>query len=462
MKKIVFLPGILIILAGCVNRTAPDVHQTPFQALSFDRDSLARCIRDEYLRAWQGYKAHAMGFDDVLSVSGTPHNWYGESLLITPIDALDGMILLGLNDEADSLLEFIVGHTSWDKNVDVSVFEINIRCLGGLLSSYEMTHDDRLLYLAEELGKRFLPAFSSPTGMPYRFVNLSTGRISGEVSNPAEIGTLIIEFGILSRHTENPLYYDLAKRAITELYQRRSAIGLVGEAINVETGEWTSTESHVGACIDSYYEYLYKGWLLFGDPDLKTMWDTHIKAINQYCAKENSKGYWYGRVDMNTGEQFNPQYGALEAFFPAVLALSGDVARAIRLHDSWYNVWTIHGLEPEAFDFEAYEVIPGGEMYYLRPEIIESCYYLHHFTGEERYLEMAKRIFEDLQTHCKTEIGYTIVKNIITKEKGDRMESFLFGETLKYLYLIFAPEKTINFDEIIFTTEAHPMDRAND
>jgi mannosidase alpha-like ER degradation enhancer 2 len=303
---------------------ATSCHQQPVQPKpdaagnipSFDRAGLAQQVREEYLRSWNCYKSHAMGYDDVGGVSGRPNNWYGESLLITPIDALDGMILLGLKQEADSLREYIVRNASWDKDVSVSVFEINIRCLGGLLASYELTGDERLLYLAEDLGKHFLPAFSSPTGMPYRFVNLSTGRISGEVSNPAEIGTLVIEFGILSRHTENPLYYDLAKRAVTELFNRRSAIGLLGDAINVETGEWTGTSSHVGACIDSYYEYLYKGWLLFGDPDLKAMWGTHIQAVNRYCARETDSRFWYGRVDMNAGDNFNPQYGALEAFIP--------------------------------------------------------------------------------------------------------------------------------------------------
>jgi mannosidase alpha-like ER degradation enhancer 2 len=369
------------------------------------------------------------------------------------------MILLGLQEEADSLREYIVRNASWDKDVSVSVFEINIRCLGGLLASYELTGDDRLLYLAEDLGKRFLQAFSSPTGMPYRFVNLQTGRISGEVSNPAEIGTLIIEFGILSRYTENPIYYDIAKRAVTELYNRRSAIGLVGDAINVETGQWTGTSSHVGACIDSFYEYLYKGWLLFGDKDLKDMWDVLIQAVKQYCEKENTLGFWYGRVDMNSGGNFIPQYGALEAFFPSLLVLSGDTSRAERLLTSWYKVWNIHGLEPEAFNFENWEIIPGGEMYYLRPEIIESCYYLYHFTNDPHYLEMARQIFADLLAYCRTDIGYTVVRNVVTKEEADRMESFLFGETLKYLYLIFDPEQTLDFDKVVFTTEAHPMKR---
>src|SRR4029079_12968462 len=134
-------------------------------------------------------------------------------------------------------------------------FEVTIRLLGGLLSSYQMTGDKRLLKLAEDLGTRLLPAFSSPTGMPYRFVNLRTGKVRDPESNPAETGTLLIEFGTLSKLTGKPVYYDKAKRALVETFKRRSKIGLVGEWINVETGQWTNSDSHISGAIDSYYEY---------------------------------------------------------------------------------------------------------------------------------------------------------------------------------------------------------------
>ena len=72
--------------------------------------------------------------------------------------------------------------------------------------------------------------------MPYRYVNLRTGKVSKPVSNPAETGTLLIEFGTLSKLTGKPIFYEKAKRALVETYNRRSKIGLVGEWINVETG----------------------------------------------------------------------------------------------------------------------------------------------------------------------------------------------------------------------------------
>jgi mannosidase alpha-like ER degradation enhancer 2 len=46
---------------------------------------------------------------------------------------------------------------------------------------------------------------------------------------------------------------------------------------------------------------------------------------------------------------------------------------------------------------------------------------------------------------------------VTTKEKSDRMHSFLLAETFKYLYLLFAPASTLDFNAVIFNTEAHPI-----
>src|SRR5260370_29551177 len=126
---------------------------------------------------------------------------------MTPVDALDTMILMGLKVEADRTREYIVKNLSFDKNIDVQNFEVTIRLLGGLLSSYELTGDKRLLNLGEDLGNRLLPVFESPTGLPYRYVNLKTGKVRGNVTNPAEAGTLLIEFGTLARLTNRPVFY---------------------------------------------------------------------------------------------------------------------------------------------------------------------------------------------------------------------------------------------------------------
>src|SRR5205823_12804432 len=210
---------------------------------------MAERVKTEFLHAWNNYERYAWGHDALKPLSKTPHDWYGQSLLMTPVDALDTLIVMKLQTEADKARTLITSTLSFDRDIYVKNFEITIRLLGGLLSSYRLTGDKRLLALAEDLGNRLLPAFKSPTAMPYSFVNLRTGAVRGAETNPAEIGTLLIEFGALSKITGRAIYYDTAKRALVALYNRRSPLGLVGSSINVETGAWTDAESHISGGI---------------------------------------------------------------------------------------------------------------------------------------------------------------------------------------------------------------------
>jgi mannosidase alpha-like ER degradation enhancer 2 len=422
-----------------------------------DRDKLAASVRNELLASWKAYEQYAWGHDELRPMTKTPHDWYGESLLMTPVDSLDTLIILGLNDEAARAKALIVEKLSFDKDISVQNFEVTIRLLGGLLSAYQLTRDERLLRLADDLGTRLLPVFNSPTGMPYRFVNLRTGKTSGPKSNPAEIGTLLLEFGTLSKLTQKPVYFDKAKNALVQLYKRRSKIGLVGEEIDVDSGEWVTTTSHVGGAIDSYYEYLLKCARLFGDEDCRAMWRTSVDAMNKYLADDTRNGLWYGEADMNTGKRTATQFGALHAFLPAVLALGGDLRRAKRLQASCFTMWKLHDIEPEVLDYKEMKVVNPG--YPLRPEIIESAFYLDSLTKDPRYVEMGKTFFDSLVTYTRTDAGYTILKSVVTKEKGDLMPSYFLAETLKYLYLLFSIDKIFDLDRVVFNTEAHPLRR---
>ena len=93
---------------------------------------------------------------------------------------------------------------SFDQDVKVQVFELTIRALGALLSTYQYLdrlpvdqkaqahalgltgkvdvkrYQGRMLELAHDLGKRLLPAFETPTGIPYSRVNLRRGVEKGE------------------------------------------------------------------------------------------------------------------------------------------------------------------------------------------------------------------------------------------------------------------------------------------
>ncbi len=466
-------------------QTAPS---TPMSAA--EQKQLADEVRQETLHTWEGYRKYAWGHDALKPLSKQPFDWYGHSLLMTPVDAMDTLILMGLTQQADDARKLVDTQLNFDQDIYVKDFEINIRLLGGLLSDYELTGDPKLLQLADDLGRRMMPMYDSPTGMPYEYVNLRTGAVRGAVSNPAEVGSMLLEYGMLARLTGKQIYYDKAKQAVVALYQRQSKIGLVGNGINVETGEWTGTTAGIMGGIDSYYEYLLKAAILFHDDDCEKMWESSLTAIQKYLADQRPDGLWYGQADMNAGARTTTRYGALDAFFPAVLALWEEEANARDcatvkaamtqpdnpalapvvctggqsslnprgLQNSGYRMWQFAGIEPDGFDYVKQQVT--GPSYPLRPEIIESAYYLYHDTDDPKYLQMGKTFFDSLVKYCRTPVGYAQLKDVRSKEQADEMESFFFAETLKYLYLLFSPPSTLQFNSIVFNTEAHPLIRA--
>jgi hypothetical protein len=453
----VVVPMRTILFACALLGTYVAAHGAPASRVAVDDAAATRMaerVKAEFLHAWSGYRRYAWGHDALAPLSRQPHDWYGISLLMTPVDALDTLIVVGAQGEADAARELIATSFNADQDIYVKNFEITIRLLGGLLSGYQMSGDARLLAKAEDLGTRLLPVFDSPTGLPYVEVNLHTGKTRNAKTNPAETGTLLLEFGTLAKLTGKAQFYDKAKRALVETFKRRSPIGLVGSAIDADTGAWIDTESHVSGGIDSYYEYLWKCWRLFGDEDCLAMWKTSITAVNRYLADDVHGELWYGYADMRSGTRTHAYYGALDAFLPALLALSGDLPRAARLQASSFRMWNLRHIEPEVLDYTTRQIIEPG--YALRPEIVESTYYLDHYTHDPKYRAMGTAMFRDFVKYCRTDAGYAALASVITKQKKDRMESFVLAETFKYYYLLFAPQ-ALDFDAVTFNTEAHPL-----
>ncbi len=420
---------------------------------------LARDVKAETLRTWTAYTTYAWPHDDLLPLSKRFRDRYGASISIAPIDAYSTLRIMGLDEEARRIEDFVVNDLTFDKDDYVKVFEVNIRILGGLLCMYEMSGNPRVLEKAREFGDRLLPAFRSPTGLPYYYVNLKTGATKGEIVCVAEAGSYLFEFGILSYYTGNPLYYQTAKRADLKLHSMRSPIGLLGRDMNVVTGEWTMTQSTVGAYADSYFEYLYKAWLLFKDPEIKRMWDSSIEAIQRHVAEPRGRLLWYGRVDMNSGRKVSSEVTLWDAFFPGLLALSGDLDRARRSDEAWDLLWSKHGLIPMVYDYDKDQIV--NPYYQLNPEVMESAYYLWHYTGDTRYLKNVERYYANIKEHCRTEIAYCHIEDVRTMKKADEMETFFIAETLKYCYLTFDKGNRVNPDDYVFSTEAHPFRKSD-
>lgn len=448
--KYFFLPALSLLGVIAVQAQSKDARFSNEMKME-----MCRKVKEAARHAWKGYRDFAWGADDLKPLTKQPKNWYKTSMLMTPVDAFDTFTILGLKDEAKEAKELILSKLDFNNDNEVQVFEITIRLLGGLITAYELDGDKKFLSLATDLANRLMPAFKTSTGLPYRYVHLQTGKTKDSINNPAEIGTLMMEFGKLSKLTGNNTYYKAAKKAIMYVYRKRSRIDLVGEQIDINTGKWLTAKSHIGAYIDSYYEYLYKSWLLFGDKDFKSAFDTHNKAIKKHLISKTYKGWFMHQVNMHTGKITGTRYGALEAFYAGLCAFAGDVETGRQIQEANYYMWTRFNLEPEEFDFKADTITSA--YYILRPENLESAFYLYRLTGELKYLWQGKVMVESLIERCKTDVAFASLKNVQTFEKSNSMESFFFGETLKYAYLIFAPESTLDFKKVVLTTEAHPF-----
>lgn len=449
MKKFISLVTLLCSL--CCAQAQPE---QPFSE-NMKRDMQAK-ILEACRHGWEGYKQYAWGYDDLRPLTKTGRNWHSRSLLMTPVDAYDTFILLGMKKEASEAKKLILDSLDFNRDDEIQVFEITIRLLGGLITAYEMDGDKKFLALAEDLGKRMMPAFNTPTGMPYRYVNLRTGKLRDSINNPAEIGTLMLEFGMLSKHTGNNVYYKAAKKAMLYVFDHRSKIDLVGTEINAITGEWTDKDSHISGKIDSYYEYLYKGWLLFHDQDMFHAWNIHKLAIEKWLVRPTPNGSFYAHVDMHTGAQTSTTYGALDAFYAGLMAYSENIAAARQVQKANFYMWEKFGLEPEEFDFSTGKMTNG--YYILRPENIESCFYLYRSTSDWKYLWMGKKMVDDILKYCKNDVGFAGLKNVQTKEKTNSMQSFFFSETMKYAYLLFDNPLKFKLKKYVFNTEAHPFE----
>uniref|UniRef100_A0AAQ4RKZ5 alpha-1,2-Mannosidase n=1 Tax=Gasterosteus aculeatus aculeatus TaxID=481459 RepID=A0AAQ4RKZ5_GASAC len=374
-------------------------------------------------------------------------------------------------DIDDSLGKKAMTDVRLDNDVVVSVFETNIRVLGGLLGAHVMAdllrqrggrmqwYRDELLHMAKELGHRLLPAFNTTSGLPYPKVNLRYGVLNplsrtGTESDTctACAGTMILEFAALSRLSGDSIFEEHARKALDVLWQRRQkGSDLVGTVINIHNEEWVRRESGVGAGIDSYYEYLMKAYILLGDNVFLDRFNIHYSAIMKYI----SQPPLLLNVHMhNPTVSVRSWMDSLLAFFPGLQVLRGDLKPAIETHEMLYQVTKQHKFLPEAFTTE-FRVHWGQHL--LRPEFAESTYYLYKATGDPYYLRVGQSIVEKLNAYARVPCGFAAVQDVRTGTHEDRMDSFFLAEMFKYLYLLFTDKSQlpIDIDDYIFTTEAH-------
>lgn len=227
---------------------------------------------------------------------------------------------------------------------------------------------------------------------------------------------------------------------------------LLGNHININTGSWTATDASVAGNMDSFYEYLLKSALLFGDEESAKMFKVTYTAVMEHLFKHP----WYVSAAMNTGRVSSVQFEALEGFWPGLQVLAGDTALAADTMHAFHSIWRELGFVPEAYDLQNQKVV--RPQYPLRPEMAESLYYLYQATGDDVWLMYGKEMIDSIDARARVECGFAAVENVANGRLRDHMDSFFLSETCKYLYLLFSPGHEIpSSDRFIFTTEGHPL-----
>ncbi|XP_029001621.1 ER degradation-enhancing alpha-mannosidase-like protein 3 isoform X2 [Betta splendens] len=447
-----------------------------------EKRKLKNQVVEMFDHAYKNYMDHAYPADELMPLTcrgrvrglepsrGDVDDALGKFSL-TLIDTLDTLVLLNKTTEFEAAVRRVLSDVRLDNDIVVSVFETNIRVLGGLLGGHSMAvmlrdegqhmqwYQDELLHMAKDLGLRLLPAFNTSSGLPYPRVNLKHGVRGPETRTGTETetctacaGTIILEFAALSRFTGDPVFEAHARRAMDFLWEKRQRnSNLVGTTINIHSGEWVRRDSGVGAGIDSYYEYLLKAYVLLGDDQFLQRFNIHYASIMKYISQPPLL------LDVHIHKPLLPArtwMDSLLAFFPGLQVLKGDIRPAIETHEMLYQVTKKHNFLPEAFttDFRVH-----WAQHPLRPEFAESTYFLYKATGDAYYLEAGRTILDNLNRFARVPCGFAAMKDVRTGSHEDRMDSFFLAEMFKYLFLLFAEADDLLFDieDYVFTTEAH-------
>ncbi|XP_065221293.1 mannosyl-oligosaccharide 1,2-alpha-mannosidase IA [Planococcus citri] len=454
-----------------------------------DKDEDIRQKRNKVVEmmkhAWGNYAKYAWGMNELKPLSKKAHNnsVFGAAPLgATIVDGLDTLYIMGLHDEFKRGRDWVAENLNFDNiNQDLSVFEINIRFVGGLLSCYALTGDVLFRDKAEQVANKLLPAFQTPTGIPYSLVNFKTGYIknygwaSGSSSILSEFGTLHLEFSYLSDVTGNNIFKEKVERIRKVLKDTEKVKGLYPNYMNPKTGKWGQHHMSMGGLGDSFYEYLLKSWIQSGkeDEDAKEMFEDAMDAVLKHMLQTSPGGLMY--ISDLKYDKLEHKMDALACFSGGLFALGSHTLQDAMSKDylktaegitntchEAYNRSYVK-LAPESFRFiesaEAKAVKSNEKYYILRPETVESYFTLWRITKDPKYRKWGWEVVEALETYCKVDGGYSGIRNVYhaVPVKDDVQQSYFVAEMLKYLYLLFSDDSLISLDEWVFNSEAHPL-----
>ncbi|KAI0789489.1 glycoside hydrolase [Abortiporus biennis] len=425
-------------------------------------------VVEAFKHAWLAYERDAMGADEYHPISreGTNLTEAG-GIGYTVVDSIDTMLIMGLEDEYKRARSWIENSLTFERDGNFNTFETTIRVLGGLLSAYHLSDDSLFLDKAKDLADRMLPAFDTPSGLPYPMINLAKrvgvfNEDSRKFVSTAEATTLQLEFRDLSHLLDEDIYWEKVEKVMEVVKAARLHTGLASIFLNPEDGHFVLSAIRLGSRGDSYYEYLLKQYIQTNltEPVYRKMYDDAMEGVASHLIQRSQKaGLTYTSElipERNPQGEISwrlvPKQDHLVCFFGGSLMLgavhTGSLVhpvsippRASELTDQgrrdWINGYelietcmkthdTRTGLSPEIVHFripsdgidgsaapddwyikgaKAGERPPYDARYILRPETIESLFIAYRLTGNQRFRDYGWNIFQAIEKHCKIPTG---------------------------------------------------------
>ncbi|VDO01593.1 unnamed protein product, partial [Rodentolepis nana] len=225
---------------------------------------------------------------------------------------------------------------------------------------------------------------------------------------------------------------------------------------------------------DSFFEYLLKEWIRTDHQDVQAI-ELYNKSLTTFDRLRMIRTSAKGSVYLTDSQHGSPgqSMSHLACFAGGMFALGAETKDE---SDKWFKrgkdltqtcrksyAQTETGLGPESFVFtdsiDAVAVSGNAKFYYLRPETVESYFYMWRFTHDPIYRKYAWDVVQALEKHCRVNSGYSGLRNVndSNPELDDVQQSYFIAETLKYLYLIFCDDSVLPLDRWVFNTEAHPF-----
>jgi len=441
-------------------------------------------VREAMMHAYHNYEKYAMGRDELKPVSGGYKDWVHGGMAMTIVDALDTLYIMGMKDEFKRGRDYIANKLPAFNSIPstVSVFETNIRMVGGFLSAYDLSHDEVFLKKAREMADLLANAFDEATGMFAKSVNLQNGQKNGLGSIVlSEVGTMQLEFRRLSQLTGDNKYDRMVTRVMKELKDNGPSDGLYPTTYMPHSKRFAGSVT-MGGLGDSFFEYLLKQWLLTGKTDnmylemyQRSLHGIMTKMVDNFDTNSPPVSF----IAEYSGGRKIPRVGHLACFAAGMLALGEangvsdrapsdlkvDSKEVMKVAEQFTTAcvksyqMTTTGIGPEGFQYSPTGHISGSGYYILRPETVESLFILYRITGNKKYQDWAWELFSNIEKNCRVKYGYSGLHNVYQPQSyNDVQESFFLAETLKYFYLVFSPENVIPLDKWVFNTEAHPLE----